>query len=138
MPRAKDPAVGLAEKLVQVLEAQRGLGSPPHPLTLRRIGQLADPAASPEQLVKATGKKLFRDRALLAQKKSLDTPVALVEDLNQLAESTLLLEFVLDTVCSTSKPTVPPTGLKTKVDVKLRQSFFEAVQRRMGTNALPP
>ena len=40
MPSKKDAATGLTERLLAVLEAQRGLGADAYPLTLRRLVEL--------------------------------------------------------------------------------------------------
>ncbi|MBV9126108.1 MAG: hypothetical protein JO112_22375 [Planctomycetes bacterium] len=123
--------------MVQVLEAQRPLGPEAYPLTLQRLAELADATPSPELLSKAIGKKQFKDRILVAQKKSLQTPVALVEDVEQLADSPLLLDFVLESACRPEQPTVPLSQLKTGLESRLKKPFEEAVQRRLQENALP-
>src|SRR5262249_37114763 len=60
------------------------------------------------------------------------------EDLDRLAASPLLLEFVLRSLCSATQPAVSVAKLKTKVDAKLKKPFEEAVKRRIADNALPP
>src|SRR5436309_16078859 len=104
MPRKKDAATELAEKMLQVLEARRGLGADAYPLTLGRLAELADPAA-PAELVRraAAKKKPFAERALAAQPKDLNSPVALAEDADLLAVSPQLLDFVLQSACTPSR-----------------------------------
>jgi hypothetical protein len=138
MPARIDPATDLADKMIQVLEAQRRLGAAAYPLSLRRLAQLADPAAAPDIILKAGAKKKpFGDRAVVARNKSLDAPVALIEDIELLAASPLLLEFVLDLVCTPAKPTVDPGSLKSKVVPRLQQPFQLAVQTAMREETLP-
>src|SRR5262245_2956890 len=139
MPAKKqDAAAQLAERLVQVLDAQRRLGPDSYPLTLRRLAELTDPAAPADQVVKALKKKPFADRAIAAHAKNLDAPVALAEDADRLAASPLLLEFVLDSACTPARPTCELAKLKTKVPIKLRPSFEAALQRHIAENTLPP
>jgi hypothetical protein len=138
-PRKKDPAAELAEKMLHVLEAQRPLGADAYPLRLRRLGELADPAAAPEVVLKAAArKKPFGERAVVARPKELDAPVALVEDTEQLAASPLLLLFLLESVCTPAAPTCDPGKLKSKLPARLRQPFEAAVRRRVEANDLPP
>ena len=48
MAKIKDPASDLADKLVEVLRAQRGLGAAAYPPTLHRLIELAAPQADSE------------------------------------------------------------------------------------------
>jgi hypothetical protein len=137
--RKKDPAAELAEKMLHVLEAQRPLGADAYPLPLRRLAELADPAAPPELVFKAAGrKKPFGERAVIARPKDADAPVALVEDAEQLAASPLLLLSLLESVCTPSTPTCDPGKLKSKLPARLKQPFEAAVRRRVEANDLPP
>ena len=84
----KDVAAELAEKMVQVLEAQRCLGGDDYPLTLRRLAELTDASAPAALILKAsTLRKLFTDRVIGSKSKQLDALVALVEDAERLALS---------------------------------------------------
>jgi hypothetical protein len=136
-PPKKKPEVALAEKLLQTLEAQRSLGGDAYPLPLQRLVELTDPQAPPKVLTKATATAPFAERALVAQKKAAAAPVALREDLDRLAASPLLLEFVLEAVCTPQKPTWPVAKLQAKVDPSLRQPFADAIARQMQDNTLP-
>jgi hypothetical protein len=139
MPPKRDAASELAGKMVRVLEAQRRLGPGSYPVTLRRLAELTDPAAPAEVVLKAGGKKKpFGERALAVQPRNLDSPVALVEDVPTLADSPLLLLFVLDLLCTQSQPTCDVARLKTKVPPRLKQPFTAAVARRVAANDLPP
>jgi hypothetical protein len=135
--KKKDAAAELAEKLVQVLKAQRTLGSSAYPLPLRRLAELTDPAATPELLQAALKKSAFKAHVVCGHPKSVEGPVALVEDVEQLATSPLLLEFVLEQVCTKTSPTCAVSKLKSKVPTKLKQSFEAAVERHFAEKALP-
>src|SRR5438094_869236 len=113
--KRKDEASELAANLVRVLEAQRSLGSTAYPLTLRRLAELTDPAAPPERLQAALKKRSFKDRAVCGHANHPNPPVALIEDVDQLAASPLLLESVLELLCTPTSPTCAVTKLKTKV-----------------------
>jgi hypothetical protein len=137
--RKKDPAAELAEKMLQVLEAQRQGGPDSYPLPLRRLAELADPAAPPELALKAAGKKKpFGERAVVARPRDLDAPVALAEDAERLAGSALLLQSLLESVCTPASPTCDPGKLKSKVPARLKLPFEAAVRRRIEANDLPP
>src|SRR5947209_6826213 len=138
MAARKDPAAELAEKLLQVLEAQRGLGPDAYPPSLARLAALADAQAAPDRVARAVGRKPFTDRALVAQKKNPAAPVALLEDLDRLAADPRLLEAVLESVCTPQAPAWPPNKLKTRIDARLRQPFEAAVARQIQDDALPP
>jgi hypothetical protein len=136
--RKKDPAAELAQLMLQVLEAQRRLGGDSYPLRLRRLAELADPAAPPELVLKAVGKKKpFGERAVVARPKDLDTPIALAEDAEQLVTSPLLLQFLLESVCTPANPTCDPGKLKSKLPAKLKLPFDAAVRRRIEAHHLP-
>jgi len=72
-----DPAAELAERMLQVLDSRRSFeGEAP---TLQQLGELSDPSASPDLIVRAAKKKVFTARATAekdaAGKPSLDEPV---------------------------------------------------------------
>jgi len=136
--RTTDGTPALAANMLRVLEAQRGLGDPSYPLTLKRLAELTDPAVAPALVLKAAGRKEFAGQVVSANKKSLDAPVALANDLEQLAGSRLLLEFVLESICTPAQPGCPLTRLKTKVPAVLKGPFEQAVRRQMRERSLPP
>lgn len=139
MPPKREAATELAGQMVQVLEAQRRLGADSYPLTLRRLAELTDPGAPPELVQKAVGKKKpFGERTLAIKPKDLDSPVALAEDWEQLAGSPLLLDYVLQSVCTPSRPTCDVSKLKGKIPARLKDVFEAAVNRRLQENRLPP
>src|SRR5262249_5810101 len=135
---AKNPAIAeLAEKMIQVLRDRRDQGEDSYPLTLKRLADLADPAATDDLRAKAVKHKTFTGHALLARKKAPDTPVALVEDLDRLANSRLLLEWTLEQACTPKAPAQPVDKLTKKVDEPLRKPSADAIERRLRGNALP-
>lgn len=138
MPAKKSPADELAEKMTAVLEAQRQAGTD-YPLSLRRLGELADPAAPSDLVLKAsTSKKQpFAGRVVASVAKNLDAPVALVDDLAALADSPHLLLLLLEALCTANTPTCDPTKLKSKVTAKLKPAFAAALDRRVQAGQLP-
>ncbi|HTU93174.1 MAG TPA: hypothetical protein VMF69_24050 [Gemmataceae bacterium] len=136
MPKI-DPVAELAQKLLTTLEQQRqSVGE--YPLTVARLAALADPQATAEQTAKALAKKPFVERWLIANKKDRNSPIALAEDGERLAESPLLLEFALGQLCSADKPLHTPTKAVNKVVQSLRPAFKRALERQIADNALPP
>ncbi len=137
MARTKDGTPELAARMLRVLEAQRSLGGASYPLTLRRLAELTDPAAAPALVLKAAARNEFADRVVIANKKNLDAPLALTDDLDQLANSGLLLEFVLATICTPAHPGCPVSKLKSKVVTSLKGPFEQAVRRQIREQTLP-
>jgi hypothetical protein len=80
-----DEAAQLAERMLQVLDAQRSFGGDAYPPTLRHLGELCDGAPPHDLIVKAATKKAFTARAVVTEKAdktpSLDSPVYFKEDL---------------------------------------------------------
>ena len=136
--RTTDGTPELAAKMLRVLEVQRGLGGPSYPLTLKRLAELTDPAVAHALVFKAAARKEFAGQVVIANKKSLDAPLALADDLDQLAGSRLLLEFVLESVCTPAQPGCPLTKLKTKVPGTLKGPFDQAIRRQIREQSLPP
>src|SRR5438552_4390466 len=137
MPKGKDAAIELAENLVHALQAQRPLGPPAYPATLHRLIELAEPQAAPELVDKALNRKPFKDAVVLAMKKEPAAPVALRQDLEQLAGSPQLLEFVLERLCTPAHPIWPVAKVKAQVDSKLRPAFEAALWRQIQERTLP-
>jgi hypothetical protein len=137
MPAKRDPAAQLSETLLATLEAQRTAADGTYPLTLQRLGELAGAADDASLLLKAAARKPFADRAVAARKREAAAPVALRDDLAQLASSPLLLAFALEARCTPDKPAWPPDKLAAALVPELRQPFADAVQQRLDQNALP-
>ncbi|MHB1556300.1 MAG: hypothetical protein ACYC61_02350 [Isosphaeraceae bacterium] len=64
--RKPDPAVELAQKMLDVFDSRRSFEGA-EPPSLQQLGELADPTASPELILKAATKKIFTDRASIAR-----------------------------------------------------------------------
>lgn len=64
--RKPDPAVELAQRMLDVFDSRRSFDDA-EPPSLQQLGELADPAASPELILKAASKKVFTDRAAIAR-----------------------------------------------------------------------
>lgn len=64
--RKPDPAVELAQRMLEVFDSRRSFENV-EPPTLHQLGELADPAASPELILKAATKKVFTDRISIAR-----------------------------------------------------------------------
>jgi len=139
MRSKRDQASELAEKLLAVLEAQRGLGKESYPLTLDRLIELTDPKAPSELVKKGIGKKPFKDSATLASKTQSSGLVALAQDIEQLVGSPQLLESALEALCTPANPLWPLAKVAGAIEnSKLRKPFAAAVLRQIQDNALPP
>jgi hypothetical protein len=132
------PALELADKLLRVLQSQRGLGSDSYPLTVQRLVELADAAAPAPLVKKVLAKRTFQKEVALAHAKLLDAPIALAADLALLAGSALILEFLLrqQRTLKTQAFTVPV--MKKKATGKLQKPFQDAVNRHIADGTLPP
>jgi hypothetical protein len=64
--------------------------------------------------------------------------MALTEDGERLAASSMLLEFALGLLCSAEKPLHAPTKAINKVDKSLRPVFSSVLERQIAENILPP
>jgi hypothetical protein len=137
-PNSKRSALTqLAEKMVQTLESLRNQAGQRWP-TLTQLALATDPQALSADVEKASGTKAFKAQVVPAQKKNLAAPVALRADLDAFAASSVLLEFVLDSVCSAEAPTYPVSRLKSKVNTPLKKPFEAALLRQIEAQSLPP
>src|SRR5437763_1569661 len=117
---AKNPAIAeLAEKMIQILRDRRGQDEDSYPLMLKRLSDLADPTATDDLRTKAIKHKTFTGQVVRARKNDPDTPVALAEDVDRLADSSLLLEWTLEQTCTPKAPAQPVDKLTKKVDEPL-------------------
>jgi hypothetical protein len=135
--RKVDPVVELADKLLRVLQSQRGLGPESYPLSAKRLVELTDPAAAPAVVKKALNKKHFLQQAVRAHAKNQDAPVALAADLDRLAASPLLLEFLLRQVRNDKTQAFTVAMLKKGAAGKMQKPFQEAVNRHLAQGTLP-
>jgi hypothetical protein len=134
-----DLAAALAEKLVQALHAHGRAGAASFPLSLQQLAQFADATAEPKTILAAAGpqRRAFTQHAVAARK-DLHAPVALLEDLPQLAASPRLLAFALAACRTAGNHAFSAADLKAKVTGKLQKPFQEAVARQIQEEALPP
>src|SRR5579871_75473 len=137
MASKRDAVADLAEQLIRQLETQRRLGPPAYPLTVAQLLELAESAAPPAQLEKAIGKRSFQQRVVLARAKHRDAPIALMTDLEALAGSALLLEFLLTSLRTPSNQAFSPSQLKAKTARKLQLAFQAALLRQIEQGSLP-
>jgi hypothetical protein len=133
-----DPAGVLAEKMLRELEARRGRGGGQPPLSLKRLAELADPQATPALVAKAARKRTFQQQAVIANAKSPDAPVALAADLDALAGSPLVLEFLLRAARTVSNQAFSVSGLEAKAAGKLKKPLRAALNRHLDAGTLPP
>jgi hypothetical protein len=134
----RDTVAELAEELIHLLESQRALGPPAYPLSVRRLHELAQRQASPAQIDTAVGKRSFQKQVVLARAKNCESPIALASDLEALAGSRLLLEFILQSVRTPSNQAFSTAQLKAKLSRKLQAAFRTALERQIDEGALPP
>src|SRR5439155_13944366 len=98
MASKKDAAAALAEELIRRLASQRHRGPAAYPLTVGQLQELVKEAATPAQSANAIGKRAFQNRVVIARAKDRGAPIALAGDLEALAGSRLLLEFMLQSL----------------------------------------
>jgi hypothetical protein len=136
-PPPRPPALELAEKMVRVLEIQRRHGGAFYPVTLKRLAELIDPEAKPVLILKAAVQEPFRTQAVVARTRHLEAPVALAADLDTMADSPLLLEFLLASSRTAATHAFLIGAWKTKMLSKLWPPFQQAVERRLADGTLP-
>jgi hypothetical protein len=114
-------------------------------MTLETLVSLQEGHATEDLLQRALATPLFRDAVVWADKGKREAPLALRADLRQLAASPLLLEFLLNAVCTPAKRAWPVAKLTAKLTAhvpkltpELRQAFAEAMRQQIEQNALPP
>jgi hypothetical protein len=134
MPKP-NPVADLAGRLVQLLHAEKQAGA--YPATLRQLLTRAGAADAPD-VPKALAHKVFKSQAIVAARRTIDAPVALVADADRLADSPLLLEFALGLLSTAKKPLHPVAKVVAKVDARLREAFAAAVARHVDAGDLPP
>lgn len=137
MPARKDAPGGLAVKMVQALRRRKERGET-DPLPLEQLARLAEPTA-PTKLVLAAvhpSRRAFSRDAVVARR-DLRAPLALIEDLPQLAGSSALLRFLLEAVRTASNHASSLAELKKKLTGKLQGPFQEAITRQIADATLP-
>ncbi len=137
MAKADKAPAELAARLVEALRARRELGKGAYPLLLRQLTACVDRDAGEPLILKAINTKIFRGHALAVRSKTLEAPVALLEDLEQLADANATLEFMLTELSKPTDQAFSVAVLKAKVTAKLQKSFQGAVSRRLEQDGLP-
>lgn len=137
MPARPNPVVVLAEQLIVSLRAARDQGGNDYPLTLSRLRALLPTDAPADVQAGAVKHRTFAAQVCLAQKKHADSPVALAEDVQRLASSSLLLDWLLAELCTPNAPSIPLDKLVKKVDAPLREAFRAEIERQVAEGTLP-
>jgi hypothetical protein len=132
-----EPEEVLADKLLQVLEAQRRLGEDAYPLSMQRLIELASPETPPALVNKALAIPTLREKLVLVDAKVREAPVALVQDRVQLLSSAALLEFLLRTKRKPTERAFPAERLVSKKS-DFHQPFLDSLQQRIEAGSLPP
>ena len=114
-------AVELADKLLRVLQSQRGLGGDSYPLSVQRLVELTDPAAPAALVKQVLAKHNFQKGVALAHKKAPDAPIALAADAAALAASPLTLEFLLRASRKPATQAFTVAALKKPAPTKLQK-----------------
>ncbi len=137
-PKKTDQAAVLAGKLVAALTALRSQGGEAYPVSLARLGALADPQATAIQLRRAAGKHVFISKAVAARRGCLDAPVALVEDLPMLAAAPATLEMALREKRTHALHAHTVAELTQRLTSKLQAPFKQMVLQQVEQGTLPP
>jgi hypothetical protein len=138
MPRTRDVAADLADRMVQALAGYRSQGGGVYPLTLKRLAEGVDPQATRAEVLKAAAKRSFLARVVLARSKDCEAPVAFKEDLELLAGHPAVLEYLLRCSCTPSNQALSAAQLKAKASTQLKKLFQQAVSQQLEDGSLPP
>jgi hypothetical protein len=134
----QDVASELAEKMIAALAEQRQRGPDAYPLTVARLVHLADPQAPRDTLLKAINKrKGFLDEVALAKRRDINSPLAFLDDMQSLAESSQLMNFLLRSARTPTNQAFSIAELKNKVTAGLKDAFAAAANRRIDEDRLP-
>jgi len=124
-----------AVRLVESLRKHKEEGT--YPTTAAHLRQQIEPGCTDEELLKALQHRSQSATWVLANKKDPATPVALADDIEQLAGSALLLRYALGQLASADKPLHPVPKIVARVDASLRPAFEAALQKQLTDNTLP-
>jgi hypothetical protein len=134
----QDPVSDLAEKMIAALAEQRRRGPDAYPVTVARLAQLADSQAAQNVLLKAINKrKGFLDKVIIAKRRDINSPLALLDDMQTLAESSQLMSFLLRSARTPTNQAFSIAELKDKLTAGLKDAFAAAANRRIDENRLP-
>lgn len=136
IPKKRD----LADSMLDVLHAQKGLGRIAYPLSLRRLGELTNVDDSPALIAAARGRG-FQSRAIVAKPGDLGALVAFWEDLEFLAAHSKLLRYALraSTTTSDQARSIAELGrhLTSSRQGVLQKAFLKSVRDRLTNGNLP-
>jgi hypothetical protein len=144
-PPKINPAAELAQKLLAVLESQHAAGGQAYPLTLEQAARQADSQADVKTVLSAVGRKEFKAQAIAAKTKAgkftaeqaFQSPVALLDDVDQLAAMPATLELALRCKRNAKVQAFSVASLAPALGAKLRPVFKEVWNRRVETGELP-
>ena len=89
-----DPATVFTQRLIERLEALRHNDPDGYMPPLRSLIEQAGEPPDEATVKKALGRKQLKDRVFLVNPKDLDSPVAFQEDVEKLADSPRLLDYL--------------------------------------------
>ncbi len=127
----------LAESLLQVLRQRRQEGQV-ELLTLGTLGRLANPAAGPRAVLAVLHQRKIFGPQIVAARRDLEAPVALMDDLPHLAASPQLLNYAVRCRRTAGNHAASLAELKRKLTGKLQAPFQQAVEQQMQQGTLPP
>lgn len=132
------PEVIFAENLIKVLQSQRRLGADAYPLSFARLVELTQPNASTKLVNAAITLPAFKEKVLLALTKGgMNSPIALAEDCEVLAESSTLLEATVKVARTDKTRIFSMADLKKSIAPAFRGRFEAAVSQRIDAGSLP-
>jgi len=131
-------AADLAAQLLRTLQAERDKGPDHYPPTLARLVEMVAPQSAAKVLKKALGSEALQQEIVLAVPRNPETPVALRADVDRLAGSRQLLEFVLACAGKPAVKAFPVKDLQKQLTEILRRPFADAVNLNSERGKLPP
>ena len=142
-PPPLPPEDALAEDLLKTLRAQRQAGGDGYPPTLGWLVDATRPGADAKLIQRALARTAFTEKVLIGLKKQnkkerLESPIALVEDREQLADSPALLEVAVALARSDATQLVSEIDIRGKIAPSLEAAFAAALARRLASGTLPP
>jgi hypothetical protein len=125
----------LAGQLVDRLVAWRPQSD--YPPTLEQLRQALPEPVDTSLLQQSLTEAVFKARVLVAVPGNLAAPVAVVEDVEQLADSPALLHFLLSSCESAENQAPALKAMKKILTKKLQAPFEQAVRARIDFSGLP-
>jgi hypothetical protein len=132
------PAHLLALKMGRALRERKERADDGYPLTLGQLVAQVEPAAPPDLIRQALAEKDLKGKVLLALPNSPDSPLALTEDAEQLADWPPLLAAVVAAIRTEDNQAPPAAGLGKKLARPLQGTFAQTIRRHLQEHTLPP